>query len=89
MSSLYFKAEWCSVCKIVLPIIERLQKEGYDIQIIDSDKEANLSKQYNISSLPTTIIIKDKKEIKRFIGKITVNELRNYLTKKVLEYQIW
>lgn len=89
MPSLYFTASWCSVCKSMRPIIEQLQKENYDIRIINSDEEKTLTTEYEIESLPTIVIIKDKKEVKRFVGKVSVSELRKHLTKKAQEYKLW
>lgn len=71
------------------PIIEQLQKEGYDIKIIDSDKEKKLVKRFRIESLPTTLILQDDKEIDRFVGQISADELRKRLTKKAPDYKIW
>ncbi len=89
MAGLYFTASWCSVCKVMRPIIEQLQKEGYDIKIIDSDKEKKLVKRFRIESLPTTLILQDDKEIDRFVGQISADELRKRLTKKAPDYKIW
>ncbi len=89
MPSLYFTASWCSVCKSMRPIIEQLQKENYDIRIINSDEEKTLTTEYEIESLPTIVIIKDKKEVKRFVGKVSASELRKHLTKKAQEYKLW
>ena len=88
---LYFTAKWCSVCRAMRPIIEQLQKEGYDIQVIDADKNKDLAKKYSIESLPTIIILQDDKEIDRIVGKISVEDLRKRLTKtdKLPDYRIW
>ena len=52
----YFSATWCGPCKAFKPIMEELKEEGYDITFLDVDKNSGLAKQYNIRSVPTTII---------------------------------
>ena len=52
----YFSATWCGPCQTFKPIMEELSEEGYDITFIDIDKSGGLAKQYNIRSVPTTII---------------------------------
>jgi thioredoxin-like negative regulator of GroEL len=89
MILLYFKATWCSVCRTMRPIIEQLQKEGYDIQVVDTDKDKNLPKKYNIDSLPTSVMIQDGQEVDRFVGRVSADELRKRLTKKAPDYKIW
>ena len=52
----YFSATWCGPCKAFKPIMEELVEEGYEIQFIDIDDNMGLAKQYNVRSVPTTII---------------------------------
>ena len=53
----YFSATWCGPCKSFKPIMQELSDEGYDITFIDIDKDnGGLAKQYNVRSVPTTII---------------------------------
>jgi len=65
-----FFAEWCMPCLIVSPIIEELAEEMKDIKFvkINSDDNQDLSKEYNISSIPCLIIFKDGKEVDRILG---------------------
>lgn len=65
-----FSASWCGHCthlKKDLPLVE-----GFDnkiICIIDSDKNKKLSREYQVRSLPTSIILDNQgKEISRMKG---------------------
>lgn len=87
MTAIYFKAAWCSACRAMRPVIEQLQKEGYEIQIVDTDTNKDLTKKYEIESLPTTIIIQGGKEIDRIVGKVSADELHKHLTR--VDYKIW
>jgi thioredoxin-like negative regulator of GroEL len=69
------------------PIIDQLREEGYSIQIIEINKEKELTKQYEITALPTTIILVDNKEKARIVGQISIEDLRRKL--KVADYKLW
>jgi thioredoxin 1 len=64
-----FWAEWCRPCKMFSPILDEISKE-YSIWIgkinIDDNKEK--AAEYNIVSLPTTIVFENGKEVKRILG---------------------
>jgi thioredoxin-like negative regulator of GroEL len=73
---LYFSAEWCGPCRTFKPTMEALSKE-IPIQFIDVDISANTSQNYNVRSVPTTILIKDGIEVGRLIGPKSMNEIRD------------
>ena len=64
-----FWAEWCRPCKMFSPILEEVSKE-YPIWIakIDIDLNPIQSNKYNITSVPTTIVFENGKEVKRILG---------------------
>jgi len=64
----YFSATWCGPCKQFKPIMQKLSNEGFDIDFIDGDENPSLVSQYDIRSVPTTIIQQDNIEVKRIIG---------------------
>lgn len=66
---LYFTAEWCHPCKRVRPIAEELARDGVvDFTIIDADDNIELVKNFNVSGVPTFIVIEDGKEVRRVTG---------------------
>ena len=64
----YFSAEWCGPCKVFKPIMEEIASEGHSIQFIDIDQQRDLAEQYNVRSVPTTIVFENNNEIERFVG---------------------
>ena len=64
----YFTATWCGPCKAFKPIMEQLKSEGYNIQFVDIDSEGELARQYNIRSVPTTLVEENGEEVNRYIG---------------------
>ena len=71
----YFSAVWCGPCKVFKPIMKELSDEGYDIEFIDGDENRDLAVEYNIRSVPTTIVEEDGKEVGRIVGVKTKEEM--------------
>lgn len=66
-----FWATWCPPCRMQGPIIEKLA-ETLDgkamVAKVDVDQNNEVAGKYDVSSIPTLIIFKDGKEVKRFVG---------------------
>ena len=75
----YFSATWCGPCKVFKPIMKELSDEGYNIEFIDGDENRDMAVEYNIHSIPTTIIEEDGEEISRIVGVKTKEEMLDYL----------
>ena len=75
----YFTADWCGPCKKVRPIVQELINDGYSFQIIDVDIEKELVKKFEISSVPTFILFKNEKSVKRVSGAQTKNQLEEFI----------
>ena len=76
----YFSATWCGPCKQFKPIMQELSNEGYNIEFIDGDENKEVAIEYNIRSIPTTVIELDGKEINRLVGVRSKEEMINELT---------
>ena len=67
----YFSAKWCGPCRTFKPIMQEIVGEGSVIvKFIDIDQEQNKAKNYNIRSVPTTVIEESGIEVDRFVGVI-------------------
>ena len=67
-----FWAEWCGPCMMLAPILHEVAEENADITVgkVNVDEEPALAQAYGISSIPTLVVIKDGKEVKRSVGVI-------------------
>ena len=77
----YFTATWCGPCQTIKPMILKL-KEGLDsdkikFYLIDIDDNDDLCERCKVTSVPTFILFKDKKEVGQTKGAniVTVAEL--------------
>lgn len=77
----YFTADWCGPCKKVRPIVEELNRDQTDVkfQIIDVDSEGELTRKFEIKSIPTFIKLEDNKEVKRVTGAQTKADLEKFI----------
>ena len=78
---LYFTADWCGPCKQTKPIVEELNREQIMAKffIIDVDLEIEMTKDFEIKSVPTFVVMKDNKEIHRATGAKTRQQLEELI----------
>jgi thioredoxin-related protein len=70
---LIFSADWCKYCQIAKDDINNHPKlretiKNYEVVILDYELDKDAISGYNIKTLPTFIVLNDRKEIKRQIG---------------------
>ena len=65
---LYFSAKWCGPCRMLGPVMEELNNEGYSVQKIDVDTNPEISQQFGIRNIPTVILTVDGAEVGRKVG---------------------
>ena len=64
----FYDAKWCGPCKQMKPHIEKLQKEGYDIQEIDVDEFPSLAEEAEVRGVPTLMIYDNDGMQERVVG---------------------
>jgi len=72
-----FYADWCGPCKAYAPIVEAFATENEDIKVVkvNVDDSGDLAIKYNAMSIPTTVVIKNGKEVNRAVGIISKSNL--------------
>jgi len=66
-----FWAPWCGPCRMVGPVVEELASENSDsvkVVKVNIDDNQSLAMNYQVSSIPTIMLIKDGEVIDRFVG---------------------
>ncbi len=72
-----FYADWCGPCKMFSPVVEAVATENEDIKVvkINVDDAQDLAIQYQVMSIPTTVVIKEGKEVNRAVGMVSKSDL--------------
>ena len=78
----HFGAPWCGPCRMVEPVLTRLQAE-WDRQVklfgINADENLKLSSHYRITTLPTILLFEEGKVVHRMEGLYKRDDLRTGL----------
>lgn len=79
-----FFAEWCMPCVMMSPIIDDLG-EDFEGKVkfgkINIDDNQNSAQKFEISSIPTFVLIKDGKVVEKINGTRSQDELSGILKK--------
>lgn len=77
-----FWAPWCGPCRMLAPVVEELAEE-YDGKIkvgkVNVDEEPELAGNFDVASIPTVVVIKDRKIIDKSIGFVPKSKLEEML----------
>lgn len=77
-----FWAPWCGPCRAQLPILERLASatdSPYRIAKVNVDEQEQLAVNHQVSSIPTLIVFRDGKPVRRLVGLQSEDSLRTAL----------
>ena len=75
-----FFAEWCGPCKMFGPVFEEVSSEQkMNFVKLNVDNYSDIARQYGVMSIPTVILFKDGKEIKRNTGFMSKDDFVNFL----------
>lgn len=77
-----FWATWCAPCRAIAPHLEKLAKE-YEgkakVLKVDVEEAKALANQYKIVALPTLVVFRGGKEVKRHVGQSSLAQLKKLL----------
>jgi thioredoxin 1 len=66
-----FWADWCGPCKMISPVLEEIAEEqAGKIQIgkLNIDDNLDVTRRFDVMSIPTLILFKDGEPVSRLIG---------------------
>ncbi len=71
-----FYADWCGPCKMLGSVLENMD---LNIIKINTDKFPELAQKFGVMSIPTVVIYKNKKEVNKFIGFKSKEEIKEII----------
>ena len=65
-----FFATWCGPCKMLSPVLEQLDQEGFPVQIVkvDTDEALDLAMEFQVQAIPTLVFISEGKVVRKTMG---------------------
>ena len=75
-----FYADWCGPCQMLAPVLEQLEKEtSIKIVKINVDEIPDIARAFRIMSIPTLMLFKDGKLVKKELGYMPIERLREFI----------
>lgn len=73
-----FYADWCSPCRMMEPVLEKMKNEFNEVNFfkvnVDSNQQA--ASTYEIRSIPTIVFLKDGQEADRVVGLVAEDDFK-------------
>ena len=73
-----FYAEWCGPCKMLMPVLEKLD-DKINIIKVNIDKFDDLAQEYRIMSIPTLVFFKNGVKKEELVGFRTKEDLEKVI----------
>ncbi|CAN7051532.1 hypothetical protein BRARA_G01466 [Brassica rapa] len=79
-----FSASWCGPCRMIEPAFIAMSAKFTDVEFVklDVDELPDVAKEFNVTGMPTFVLVKNGKEIERIVGA-----RKDELEKKVLKHR--
>ena len=76
-----FWADWCGPCKMLAPVFQELAEETPDVKFakVNVDDAEQLAMKFKIMSIPTLVLMKDGKPVKKSVGLISKQQMKELL----------
>ncbi|MBR6072042.1 MAG: thioredoxin [Acholeplasmatales bacterium] len=74
-------ATWCGPCRMLKPVLEKLEGEYNDVEFygVDVDDNPEFAEEFGVSSIPCVILVKDGKEVARSVGFKPFDQMKNFV----------
>lgn len=76
-----FSATWCMPCRMLKPILERVEAKLTDVKFynIDIDDDEDVAKRYRIFSVPTLVAFRSGEKIDSLVGLNSFDDIIDFV----------
>lgn len=74
-----FYGDHCGPCRMMKPILSKLQGDDYDVHLLDVAKHTEAAVKYRVMAIPTIYIFQDGEPIAGFRGYVAEPKVRQIL----------
>ncbi len=84
-----FWAEWCMPCRMLTPILEKLEQEFEEVEFakLNTDENPNIAMKYGIFSIPTVMMFYKGEIVNSFVGAMPESVVRREIEKALEKIQ--
>ena len=86
-----FWAPWCGPCKSLGPVLEKLEEDyqgRFILAKINSDDQQELTRAFNVRSIPTCMLMVNGEPVDGFTGAQSVGEITAFLEKNLPSVEV-
>lgn len=78
-----FYADWCMPCRLLQPVLEKLEEEFRDVEFakLNTDENPQIAMDFAIFSIPTVLIFYRGEVVGSFIGAMPESVVRKEIEK--------
>lgn len=71
-----FSATWCGPCKLMTPILERVETNNTGrVGKVDVDESSSIAAKYSIRSIPTTVVFENGLLVDKKVGVLSETDV--------------
>ena len=76
-----FWSPQCGPCMQMKPTVQSLEQANYPIQEVDTTRDAEMSRRFNVSQIPCFVMLVDGQEVDREVGATSSERLQQMFDK--------